>query len=113
MISPATAPHYLWAEVCDGWKLVDTPVLNVIQERMPPGTAETRHKHSRVRQFFYVLGGELTLEVEGVAEVLKLGQGLEVAPGLWHQARNAGGAAAEFLVVSDGLSREDREEAKG
>ena len=36
---------------------------------MPPGTAETRHKHSRVRQFFYVLSGELTLEVKGVAEV--------------------------------------------
>ena len=58
MISPATAPHYIWADICDGWKLADAPTLSVIQGRMPPGTAETRHKHSRVRQFFYVLGGE-------------------------------------------------------
>ncbi|WP_420597038.1 cupin domain-containing protein [Deinococcus sp.] len=111
MISPATAPHYLWADICDGWKLLDTPSLSIIQERMPPGTAETRHRHSRVRQFFYVLGGELTLEVDG--EIFKLGpqQGLEIAPGRWHQARNEGGAAAEFLVISDGVSREDREDS--
>ena len=111
MISPATAPHYLWADICDGWHLLASPSLSVIQERMPPGTAETRHKHSRVRQFFYVLGGELTLDVDGVAEVLKPGQGLEIAPGLWHQAWNEGGAAAEFLVISDGVSREDREDS--
>ena len=47
MVSPTTAPHYTWADVCDGWKLVDTPNPSVIQERMPTGTQEVRHKHSR------------------------------------------------------------------
>ena len=79
---------------------------------MPPGTADTRHRHSRVRQFFYVLGGELTLDVDGVTEVLKPGQGLEIAPGLL--ASGVGMRAIrrlEFLVISDGVSREDREDS--
>lgn len=110
MISLSNAPHYLWADVCDGWKLVDTPTLSVIQERMPAGTQEVRHKHSRVRQFFYVLRGELTLEVEGAAQVIPAGHGLEIAPQQPHQARNESGSDVEFLVISDGISREDREE---
>ena len=54
MISPTTAPHYTWADICDGWKLVDT--------------------------------------------------------GQVHQARNESGADVEFLVISDGISRDDRVE---
>lgn len=108
--SKSTSVHYTWASVCDGWKLVDTPNLSVIQERMPSSTQETRHKHLRVRQFFYVLRGELTLEVDG--DINKLGpqQGLEISPGQAHQARNESASDVEFLVISDGISREDREE---
>lgn len=110
MISPSTAPHYTWASVCDGWKLVDQLTLSVIQERMPTGTQEIRHKHSRVRQFFYVLRGVLTLEVEGEVQHIPAGHGLEISPGQVHQARNESGEDVEFLVVSNGISREDREE---
>jgi quercetin dioxygenase-like cupin family protein len=111
MISPATAPRYTWADVCDGWKLVDAPSLSVIQERMPTGTQEVRHKHSRVRQFFYVLRGELTLDVDSAVQVISAGSGVEVQPGQVHQARNESGADVEFLVISDGISRDDRVEA--
>lgn len=111
MISPATAPHYLWADVCEGWHLARTSTLSVIQERMPPGTAETRHRHLRVRQFFYVLGGRLTLDVEGQQQVLPAGHGLEIEPGQAHQALNEGPDMVEFLVISDGISREDRQDA--
>lgn len=110
MISTANATHYTWAAVCDGWRLASAPTLSVIQERMPPGAAEERHRHSRVRQFFFVLSGVLTLEVEGAAHRLGPQQGLEVAPGQTHQARNEGEGDAEFLVISDGLSPEDRQE---
>lgn len=110
IVSTANAPHYTWASICDGWRLASAPTLSVIQERMPPGTAEERHRHSRVRQFFFVLGGVLTLEVEGTAHRLGPRQGLEVAPGQVHQARNEGEGDAEFLVISDGVSREDRQE---
>lgn len=112
MISTLTAPHYTWADVCDGWHLASASTLSVIQERMPPGTAEGRHRHSRVRQFFYVMAGTLTLEVEGRTHHLTARQGLEIAPGQTHQARNEGGEDAEFLVISDGISHEDREEVE-
>ncbi len=63
MIDKNTAPHYLWGRQCDGWRLVDTPALTVIQERMPAGTSEVRHYHLQARQFFYILNGEAVLEL--------------------------------------------------
>ena len=108
--STFTSLHYTWADICDGWHLLKSPTLSIIQERMPPDTAEIKHKHSQVRQFFYVLGGKLKLEVG--SEVFKLGpqQGLEIVPGQVHQARNESECPAEFLVISDGISRDDRQD---
>jgi hypothetical protein len=44
--SATTAEHYAWGAGCDGWHLVRAPALSVIQERMPPGAAEVRHRHA-------------------------------------------------------------------
>jgi hypothetical protein len=44
-IDIATAEHYVWGDVCDGWHLVKSPSLSVIQERVPPGGAEVKHYH--------------------------------------------------------------------
>ena len=111
MISTATAPHYQWGEDCDGWHLVRTDALSVIEERMPPATAERRHLHNRARQFFYVLAGELTLEVDGEGHLLRAGEGLEVAPKLAHQAFNQGEQDVRFLVTSQPPSHGDRIDA--
>jgi uncharacterized cupin superfamily protein len=110
-ISTAEAPHYTWAEVCDGWHLVRTDTLSIIEERMPPGTAERRHLHAHARQFFYVLSGELTLELDGQRHILTAGHGLEVAPGLAHQAFNRSAADVRFLVTSQPPSHGDRTDA--
>jgi mannose-6-phosphate isomerase-like protein (cupin superfamily) len=83
----------------------------VIEERMPPGSAEARHRHVRARPFFSVLAGRLDLEVEGIVHTLDAGVGLEVAPGTAHQALNQSGADVEFLVISQPPSHGDREEA--
>jgi quercetin dioxygenase-like cupin family protein len=107
-ISAATAEHYAWGAGCDGWHLVRAPALSVIQERMPPGTAEVRHRHTRARQFFFVLAGQLRVELEGAVHVLGARAGLEVAPGLAHEVRNDGTEAAEFLVISQPPSHGDR-----
>ncbi len=111
MISTKLAAHYVWGEGCDGWHLVRGEALSVIEERMPPGTAERRHLHERSRQFFYVLAGELTLELDGAEQVLKANEGLEVAPGLAHQAFNRGAEDVRFLVVSQPPSHGDRIDA--
>ena len=110
-VSTTKAPHYQWGEGCDGWHLVRTESLSVIQERMPSGTAEQRHKHSRARQFFFVLRGELTLEIDGEEHVLAAESGVEVLPGTPHQAFNRSNDDTWFLVTSQPPSHGDRIDA--
>lgn len=106
--SRATADHYRWSDRCDGWHLARSSALSVIEERMPPGTRESRHRHAISRQFFYVLSGVLTMEVEGTRHRLTPRSGIEIAPGVAHQATNEGDADAEFIVVSTPPSHGDR-----
>lgn len=58
-ISKQEAAHYIWGAKCDGWHLVQGETLSVIHERMPAGTTETRHVHSKSRQFFLSLVARL------------------------------------------------------
>ena len=108
-VSTQTAEHYTWGEQCDGWHLVRSSSLSVIQERMPPGTREQRHRHAHARQFFFVLRGQLVLEVEGTRHALPEGAGLEIAPGLAHTAMNESAMDVAFLVISQPPSHSDRE----
>lgn len=107
-VSTGNAEHYRWGQGCDGWHLLAADDLSVIEERMPPGTSEIRHRHLHARQFFYVLDGVLVLEVEGVTHRLLPGQGLHVPPGAAHQARNDSDADARMMVVSAPRSHGDR-----
>jgi quercetin dioxygenase-like cupin family protein len=100
--------HYTWAGQCDGWHLVRSTALSVIEERMPPATREARHRHALSRQFFYVLSGVLTMEVEGERHRLEARTGIEIPPGAAHQALNDSSADVEFLVVSAPPSHGDR-----
>ncbi|MDE2280899.1 MAG: cupin domain-containing protein [Xanthomonadaceae bacterium] len=108
VISTDNAGHYRWGQGCDGWHLLAGDDLSVIEERMPPGAVEQRHRHARARQFFYVLDGEAVLELEGVRHGLRCGEGLHVPPGAAHQMRNEGGVDVRFLVVSAPKSHGDR-----
>ena len=110
-VSTANAEHYTWGDGCDGWFLVRTPELHIIEERMPPGTAERAHHHVRARQFFYVLEGELTMLLGGKQTVLRSGEGLDIVPGEVHQAVNRGPEPVRFLVTSQPPSHGDRVDA--
>jgi mannose-6-phosphate isomerase-like protein (cupin superfamily) len=107
-ISRRSAPHYFWQEICEGWRLVDGEDLSVIHERMPPGTAEERHRHSKANQFFFVLSGQLSMALEGELHHIGAQEGLSVPAGAVHQARNDCDAAVEFLVISAPTTRGDR-----
>lgn len=107
-ISKDTAEHYVWREVCDGWHLLKAAELSVIQERMPVKTSEVRHFHTKARQFFFMLAGRATLEVQGEIVVLGEGEGIEVAHGVSHQMINNSGKEVEFIVVSTPPSHGDR-----
>ena len=107
-ISTGNAEHYRWGEASDGWHLLAGDDLSVIEERMPPGSAEQRHRHVQARQFFYVLEGDAVLELEGLQYRLRRGEGLHVPPGIAHQIRNDSAADVRFLVVSAPKSHGDR-----
>jgi len=111
-ISRETAEHYTWGANCDGWHLVRTPDLSVIQERVPPGGRETRHVHAQARQFFFILAGEAVLEVAGQRHSLAAQTGLEVEPGAPHQFRNESDHDVIFLVISQPPSQSDRHPAE-
>ena len=107
-VSTTDSEHYTWGGQCDGWHLARSAALSVIEERMPPATREARHRHAHSRQFFYVLSGVLTLEVEGARHRLEARTGLEIPPGAAHQALNESSSDVEFLVVSTPPSHGDR-----
>jgi mannose-6-phosphate isomerase-like protein (cupin superfamily) len=117
-ISRNNAEHYTWpsaidAQLCDGWHLHRSPALSIIEERMPPSTAEQRHVHQRATQFFYVLSGELTIELDGQEHRLAPFTGLTVPAHTPHQVFNRGPADARFLVISQPPSHGDRIPAIG
>ena len=107
-VSPDTSEHYVWGNVCDGWRLLDQADLSVIQERVPPGAGEVRHVHTRARQFFYVLSGTATLEFGDEAVTFGAGQGMHVPPGVAHRFANASSLEVVFLVVSSPSTAGDR-----
>ena len=115
VVNVKSAEHYKWGGPqgtdCDGWHLVKTQDLSIIEELMPPGTRETRHWHEHARQFFFVLEGELTLEVEHHDFVVVAGEGIEISPGQQHQALNKAGRSLRMMVTSQPPSHGDRVEA--
>lgn len=108
-VSIKDAPHYTWGDICDGWHLAKTDGLSVIQERVPHGAAEIRHFHNRAEQFFYVLSGVATMEVDGVVHRLNPSQGIHVTAGIAHQLSNQDAEDIVFLVISTPPSHGDRE----
>lgn len=106
--STSTSEHYQWGGVCDGWRLLDRSDLSVIQERIPPRAGEVRHYHQKARQLFFVLRGELQIELRDREFALSAEDSLEVPPGEPHRVRNVGNVDATFLVVSAPTTAGDR-----
>ncbi|MGC1650266.1 MAG: cupin domain-containing protein [Candidatus Sulfotelmatobacter sp.] len=107
-VSRDNAEHYRWGVDCDAWYLVNDEQLSVIEEFMPPGAAEIRHHHEKAQQFFYILSGEVIMEVEGQTTLLHAGTGIRVMPGKRHQIRNPSSVPVRFLVISHPRSHGDR-----
>ena len=100
--------HYRWGDGCDGWRLVETDMLSVREERMPPGTAEQAHLHRWARQLFYVLEGTCVMATPRRKRTVASGMGVVIDPGVPHQFRNPGPDGAHFLVISGPTTVGDR-----
>lgn len=109
MIGPIQNPeHYIWGNNCDGWHLLKTDSLSVILEKMPPGTSEQFHFHNRSQQFFYILSGIATFEIEGQITIVKANDSIHIPHGIKHFISNKNEKDLNFLVISEPNSHGDR-----
>jgi len=100
--------RYMRGDNCEGWILVDTESLSVKQELMPPQTAETLHYHEKAQQFFFILKGIATFEVEEQGFTLHAGQGLFIEAGKKHCIMNNTVEDLELLLSSQPSTNNDR-----
>lgn len=107
-ISKYDAEHYTWGDLCDGWHLIDTAELSIIHEKMPAETSEVRHYHKKAKQFFFVLTGQASIEIDGEVTLLNKHEGIEVLATTPHQMMNNSSEAIEFIVISMPNSKGDR-----
>jgi len=100
--------HYQWGNNCGAWNFVDEPSLSVKLETMPPGSAEEKHFHNHARQFFYILKGEASFEVDHEIIVVKASQGIYIQANQKHKISNPGDTELEFLLTSQPSATNDR-----
>ncbi|NER25699.1 MAG: cupin domain-containing protein [Symploca sp. SIO1C2] len=99
-INKANAENFKWGTACDGWHLLKSDELSIVEEIMPPGSKGVVHHHEVSRHFFYVLEGEASLVIDGTTHLLNRGDSILVLPGKVHQIKNESGDELNFLVVS-------------
>lgn len=104
----APLKHYQWGNACDGWNFVDNAALAVKQERMPAGTAEALHYHQYAQQFFFILKGTATFEIDGETIVVNEQEGIHIPAGRKHRISNTTSSAIEFILSSQPSTAEDR-----
>ncbi|MES2005079.1 MAG: cupin domain-containing protein [Bacteroidota bacterium] len=100
--------HYQWGNACDGWNFVEETALSVKQERMPAGTAEALHYHQQAQQFFFILKGNATFEIDGALLILNEQEGIHIKAGQQHRIINHTSADLEFILTSQPSAEGDR-----
>lgn len=108
VVSKDNADHYKWGTDCDGWHFAKTANLSVIQESVPPGAGEVKHYHEKAEQFFFILTGTATIEVDGCVYQVSDQQGISIPAGAIHELRNEAKSDLIFLVVSTPPSHGNR-----
>ncbi len=74
--------------------------LAIMDSVVPPGFAgPVRHRHARMTDIFYVLEGQLTLDLAGERHLLGPGSFVLVPPGVIHTFANPGSAPVRFLEI--------------
>ncbi len=109
IISVENAEHYNWGQNSDGWHLLKSKDLSIIEEQMLPGTHEQLHLHHKAQQLFYILSGEAGFEAGEERYHLTAGESFHIPPGIPHRIVNNGTENLRFIVISSPPSHGDRE----
>ena len=108
IIDSDNSGFYTWGDNCSGWHLIKSESLSVIKEIMPSMKSEKLHFHRKSQQFFYILSGMATFEIEGEIYMVGQNKGILIKPKLKHKILNNTDSDLEFLVVSEPESHGDR-----
>ena len=106
--STENTEHYIWGDNCDGWHLLKSDSLSIIQEKMPAQTSEGLHFHNTAQQFFFILKGTATFQIEEEIFEVNENKGFHILPLQKHRIFNYTELALEFLVISEPKSHGDR-----
>lgn len=100
--------HYKWGQNCDGWHLLKSDNLSVIQECIPTGSSEVLHYHRHTQQVFYVLAGKATFEINGEVQLVSANESIHVPNNTLHKVLNKQPEDLSLLVISQPKSHGDR-----
>ena len=106
--STGNVENYKWGNNCDGWHLLKSDSLSVIQEKMPEGTFEQLHYHSNAQQLFFILSGTANFEIDGKEFIVKTNETIHIPPMTKHLISNFNKEDLCFLVISEPKSHGDR-----
>ena len=75
---------------------------------MPAGTKEVKHYHQTAQQFFYILKGKATFEIEDSIIEINEGEGLHIEAGQKYRILNESNEDLEFILCSQPSTKNDR-----
>ena len=100
--------HYQWGQSADGWNFVEEESLSIKQERMPAGASEQWHYHEKAQQFFFILKGTASFEMEDEVYELNEQEGLHIQAGKKHRISNNSSEDVEFILCSQPSTANER-----
>lgn len=106
--SKENSKHYKWGDNCSAWHLVKSKSLSVIEELIPPNSQEQEHYHKLSQQFFRILSGIATFEIDNKIIEFEKGSGIHIPPLTKHKIRNDQSENLEFNVISEPSTCGDR-----
>ena len=71
----------------------------IFHQTVPPLGGPPLHRHSHEDEWFYVLDGEITTEIDGQRNVLHAGDSAFAPRGTVHAFRNFGKSATDILIL--------------
>ena len=74
-------------------------IAAIFQQNVPPMSGPPLHRHSREDEWFYVLDGEITLQIDGQQTILRARSSAFAPRHTAHTFQNFGPGAARMLVM--------------
>lgn len=108
ILSITTDEHYKWGDDFDAWYLVKTNNLKVVKKSLPSGGRDGRHYHNTMEQYYFIIEGKASIELEGEHFLLEKNQGLYISRGSIHRISNDTKNELVFTVTSTPPTHHDR-----